>query len=146
MKNDFRLVERIRSDEKCFDVSLREIEEILDSKGCYELACEHHTNGQNSPLVLKLNLNTRRPDIPVSWSAALKFNGIRIDCIDHEFRSSDKSYTEGLGWHRHLWDEVAQNADKKKHSLAGFDGGELDIRDFVIRVTSELRIRLSREA
>ena len=148
MRNDFRLVERIRSEDKYFDVSVREIEEVLSAEGCSEWVCEHYADGQDSPLVLKLNLSTKRPDIPISWSAALKLHGIRIDCIDHEhnFRTADKSGVEESGWHRHLWDETALNAERCKRPLTGFDGGGLDITRFVIRVASELRIRLPPEA
>ena len=147
MTNDFHLVERIRNEEKYFDVSLREIEQVLSADGCLEWVCEHYVNGQHDPMVLKLNLSTKRPDIPISWSAALKLHGIRIDCIDHEpnFRIADRSRVEESGWHRHLWDANELNADRRKRPLIDFDGGGLDIRSFVLRVASELRICLPRE-
>ncbi len=145
--NDFRLVERIRAEEKYFDVSLREIEDALSAEGCFECACEHSADGRDDPLVLRFNLRTRREDTPTAWTASLKLHGEPIDCIDWErrFRTADNGPANESGWHRHLWDADALSSKRRKRPLGDFAGDGLDIRRFVIRAASEMRILLRKE-
>ena len=143
MSDDFCFTERIRTEEKYFDVSLSEVERTLTDSGRLECTCEHHVNG-GGLFALKLNLYTRS-SLPTSWSAALKLNRTRIDGIDHEsrFRTADRHGEWASGWHRHQWDRTTRSAERHKCPLPGFGSGQLGIRDFVLRVASELRIRLN---
>ena len=142
----FRLVDQIRIEDKYFDVSLSEIEEMLSAEGCSEWACEYYADGHD-PVVLKFNLRTRRIDVPTAWTASLKLHGKPIDCIDWElrFRTADNSPVNESGWHRHLWDANVLSSTRCKRPVVDCDGGGLYIRHFVIRATSEMGILLQQE-
>ena len=145
MSDAFRFAERVREEDKYFDVNLFDIELTLANTGSHEWYCEHYINADD-PLVLRLNLSTKSR-LSTSWSAALKLNRTRIDGIDHEprFRTAPGHGSAlSYGWHRHQWDRIEQSAERCKRPLPGFDDGQLNIRDFVIRVASELRITFNR--
>ena len=80
--DDLIFVEQIRDAEKYFPVSQDEIVSSLCTDGRFESKCDHYRNG-DGPFGLRLNLYARS-SYPTSWTASLKLNKQRIDCIDHE--------------------------------------------------------------
>ena len=142
----FYLAEQIRTEKKYIDVSLGEIGRQLESAGVFDGVFEHDTeddDGKTVSVELKLNLHTRSRNVN-SWSASLKLHGIRIDCIDYENKFTTTDGVLASGWHRHDWDAAGKSAERKKVPLNGFDNELSSIDYFVIRVTTELRIRLNR--
>ena len=143
----FYLAEQIRTEGKYLDVSRDEIGRALESAGVFEGVFEHDTeddDGKTVSVELKLNLHTRSRNVNYSWSASLKLHGIRIDCIDYENKFIAADGVLASGWHRHDWDTAGKSAERKKVPLNGFDNELSSIDYFVIRVTTELRIRLNK--
>lgn len=139
--DDFRLADRIRGEEKYFDISLQDVLIDLVTLGEVECTSEHYS-GEDDPVVLRLNLHAKS-EFPTSWTAALKLHHVRIDGIDYEPVFLTMDGTLASGWHRHHWDANTLNADRDKRQLASFGGGKFNIRTFVIRAASELCIRLN---
>lgn len=145
-RNLFYLVDRLRAEEKYFDVSRDAIERDLRASGYCEISCEHtvEDDGGILDVVLRLNLSCRA-SLPQCWSAALKLHATRIDGIDHEARFTSSDGTVGHGWHRHGWDNSKCNAEHIKHHLDGFDKGLSNRSKFLIKTCQEMRIRLNRK-
>ena len=142
----FHLADRVRKEEKYFDVSLGEIERQLSRAGAFESVCEHDTEDDSEAVSLELKLNLyARSKITNSWTASLKLHGVRIDGIDYESRFETEEGDPASGWHRHQWDDVEKSAEKRKLLLDGFGNGLSGIRAFVIRVAKELGIRLNKD-
>lgn len=141
----FYLADRVREEEKYFGISLSEIERQLTRAGVFEGVCEHDIEDDGEAISLELRFNLcARSKITNSWTASLKLHGIRIDGVDYESRFTTEDGSLASGWHRHQWDSVAKDAEKKKVLLSGFGKGLTGVSAFVIRVTKELRIRLDR--
>lgn len=120
MSDNFFFAERIRAEEKYFDMSLSEIERTLLHHGRLECDCEHYID-RGGIFEIRLNLYTKSP-LPISWSASLKLHRKRIDGIDYEtrFKTTDQGGEWASGWHRHEWDRIAQSADRRKASTDRF--------------------------
>jgi len=132
----FHHVEQIREVEKYFNISLEEIERCLNeehNKFRDECAFDLTACGEDGKEVT-ISLHISCPDGALAWTAAIVMHSIRIDGLDWE----DKR-----GWHRHGWDRNKQHAENKKSPIVGFDTIKTK-RDFLVRVMSELRIRLNK--
>ena len=143
------LAERFRQAEKYFDVSLAEIERKLDADGGeYECRAEVEVVGvDGEPVAAELRLNINcRSSILANWSVSIKLHKIRIDCIDHERRFHVNDSKFATGWHRHSWDEKANNCENKQAGKIPLDGfNHCQSRaSFLLWVLKELRVLLNR--
>ena len=143
-RNLFHLVEQIRSVEKYFDISRQEIERELRSSSSYENYCQSELDDRGKLVFADLRLNIRCKGGATTWSVSLKLHRIRIDGIDHEpkFKAVDGSLADG--WHRHLWDSSACNAERRKVPLNGFHKNVSCIEDFLISAFQEMCIVLNK--
>jgi hypothetical protein len=144
-QEQFFLVSDIVAGEKYFDVSRAEILRSLDGgDGKCEHEIEHEIEtkfGSTHVVVLRLNINCKGR-YPESWSVALKLAKIRVDGVDHEARFDALDGSKGRGWHRHIWSERQQNAERQKVAVSGLDG--IDSREtFLIRVFKLMNITLN---
>ena len=144
-QEQFFLVSDIVAGKKYFDVSRAEILRNLDGgDGKCEQEIEHEVEtkfGSTHVVVLRLNINCKGR-YPESWSVALKLAKIRIDGIDHEGKFDAIDGSKGRGWHRHIWSERQQNAERQKIAVSGLDG--IDSREtFLIRVFKLMNIILN---
>lgn len=144
-KSFFHCARQIVLAEKYFEISRREIEFRLASKGEFELTTEHDVtddDGTVSTTVLRLNIATKS-DYVHCWQVSLKLHQIRIDGIDYETTYKMLDGTRGRGWHRHNWNEAHDNADRDKRPLEHFDD-VTNRKDFLIRAFSAMRITLNK--
>jgi hypothetical protein len=139
----FHLVERIRSEQKYFDISRDEIETELYAGDSCEAYCSHEMDDNGEVVYPELRLNVKRRKQGRRWSVALKLHDTRIDGIDFESKFDLPNGSQARGWHRHEWDAKANSAERLKIPLGDFGGEILSAEEFLIRAFSELRILLN---
>jgi hypothetical protein len=141
----FHLVEHIRATEKYFDCSRDEIERELIAEGYYEVYSDLEIDADGEKAVAKLRLNlTGASASSQRWAIALKLHDVRIDGIDYEPRFLCADGSTGRGWHRHVFDGKARNAERGKVEVPGFGSGLDALDTFLIRAFGEMRILVNK--
>ena len=142
--NLFHLVDQIRGVKKYFDISRQEVERELRSNGSYENYCQCELDDGGKLVFADLRLNIRCKGGATTWAVSLKLHKIRIDGIDHEPKFHATDGTLASGWHGHLWDSSAFNAERLKAPLHEFQKKVSSIEDFLISAFQEMRVLLNK--
>lgn len=140
----FHLVERIRTEDKYFNVSRAELARQLEGLDSWEIYSLHETEDEDgAPVSAELRLNIARRPLPKLCSVALKLHQKRIDGIDYHERFDAPDGASHKGWHRHGWRTAERDAEQDRIPIPGFGNGLADIEEFLIRMGRELRIVFS---
>jgi hypothetical protein len=141
----FFLVQKIVAEKKYFDTSRSEIVRELERKGEADIETEHATTDDYSnvqTVILRLNIHCKHPNYVEGWTIALKLHNTRIDGFDWEARFLGADSAIHTGWHRHMWDDKVESAERSKIPIGDFAGVK-SREEFLIRALKLLRIDLS---
>ncbi len=131
----FGCVPDIITERKWFDVSVDTILRKIDDGERVDLHGVHHrpdeAGGEEIALPIRLRISGS-PKYLESWDVCLLLYNRRIDGFGYEQRFDDPEGIEQSGWHRHVWDEKSQSADRSKVSVSMFDHADITFRDFVM--------------
>ena len=139
----FHRAPEIISSEKYIDFHINELVRALRGRNRYEVEFDHYlaqtSDEEPDSILLRLNIACPIFDLPESWTISLKLHNERIDGVDFLRSYRDENGNRASGWHRHIWDPNAQNADR--HSELRDVNNIKTINQFLIRTLSIMKTK-----